>query len=113
MEWIQRLRDFRQNDGLKLIQIDRKTSRGSYSNRDKSDALHIVGAWESEHGLALGQAAVDSKTNDITVIPQLLDMLDLRGAVVTIDAMGCQKSIAKKFIEAAGGYRRSDCGAVS
>lgn len=104
IEWVQRLRAGQSTDGPKLIQIDGKTSRGSYTNEDKSNALHIVGAWASEYGLALGQVAVDSKTNEITVIPELIDLLDLEGAIVTIDAMGCQKSIARKIIEAKGDY---------
>ncbi len=104
VEWMNQLRSGRRNDGPIAIQIDGKTSRGSYTNDAKSDALHIVGAWASEHGLALGQVAVDAKTNEIRVIPELLDMLDVRDAIVTIDAMGCQKSIAKKIIEAGGDY---------
>lgn len=104
IEWVQRLRAGQNADAPKLIQIDGKTSRGSYTNESKSNALHIVGAWASEHGLALGQVAVDSKTNEISVIPELIDLLDLHGAIVTIDAMGCQKSIARKIIEAKGDY---------
>lgn len=104
IEWMNQLRNDRRDGGPIAIQIDGKTSRGSYTNDAKSDALHIVGAWASEEGLALGQVAVDAKTNEIRVIPELLEMLDLREAIVTIDAMGCQKAIAKKIIEAGGDY---------
>ncbi|TWT84103.1 Transposase DDE domain protein [Planctomycetes bacterium CA13] len=105
VEWTNQLRAGRSNDGSpRLVQIDGKTSRGSYTERDKSDALHIVGAWASEEGLAMGQVAVDSKTNEITVIPELIDLIDIRDSIVTLDALGCQKSIAKKIIEAGGDY---------
>jgi DDE_Tnp_1-associated len=65
IEWSNQLRQDHCGGEPVLIQIDGKTSRGSYMNKEKSDALHIVGAWASEHGLALGQIAVDSKTNEI------------------------------------------------
>jgi predicted transposase YbfD/YdcC len=96
--------EYADEDGPVLVQIDGKTARGSYTNGEKSDALHIVSAWASQHGLTLGQVAVDSKSNEITAIPQLLDMMDLKGAIVTVDAMGCQKSIAKKIVEEKGDY---------
>lgn len=86
------------------VAIDGKTAKGSYRATDKSDALHIVSAWASENGLTLGQVAVDSKSNEITAIPELLDTMDLRGTNITIDAMGCQKSIAAKIIDGGGDY---------
>lgn len=105
LEWITCLRaEHADEDGPVLVQIDGKTARGSYSNSEKSDALHIVSAWASQHGLTLGQVAVDSKSNEITAIPELLDMMDLEGTIVTIDAMGCQRSIAKQIIEGNGDY---------
>lgn len=104
IEWTNQLRQDHRSGEPIMIQIDGKTSRGSYTNKKKSDALHIVGAWASEHGIALGQVAVDSKTNEITAIPQLLVLLDLRDAIVTIDAIGCQRAIAKQIIEAGGDY---------
>jgi predicted transposase YbfD/YdcC len=104
IEWTNQLRQDHGSGEPVLIQIDGKTSRGSYTNKEKSDALHIVGAWASEHGLALGQVAVDSKTNEIKAIPKLLELLDLREAIVTIDAMGCQRAIAKQIVEAGGDY---------
>lgn len=105
LEWINHLRaEHADQAGPVLIQIDGKTVRGSYTNSEKSDALHIVSAWASQHGLTLGQVAVDSKSNEITAIPDLLDMMDLEGTIVTIDAMGCQKSIAKKIVGEKGDY---------
>ncbi len=89
LEWINQLRSqYADQDGPVLVQIDGKTVRGSYTNSEKSDALHIVSAWASQHGLTLGQVAVDSKSNEITAIPELLGMMDLEGTIVSIDAMG-------------------------
>src|SRR6185312_12586036 len=64
----------------------------------------LVSAWATDCQLSLGQVAVDGKSNEITAIPQLLDLLDLHGALVTIDAMGCQKAIAQKVIDGGGDY---------
>ena len=79
--------------------------RRSHDRAGGLGPLHRVSAWASERGLALGQIATEEKSNEITAIPQLLDKIDVQGAVVTIDAMGCQKEIAKK-ISSAGGERR-------
>ncbi|VAW78124.1 Transposase, partial [hydrothermal vent metagenome] len=87
-----------------FMPIDGKTMRGSYTKADKSDMLHIVSAWASAQGITLGQVAVDSKSNEITAIPQLLKMLELHGAIVSIDAMGCQRDIASKIIVGGGDY---------
>jgi predicted transposase YbfD/YdcC len=86
------------------VAIDGKTARGSYTMADKSDALHIVSAWATENGVTLGQVDVDSKSNEITAIPQLLDLMDVEGTIITIDALGCQKSIAEKIIDENGDY---------
>ena len=67
-------------------------------------ALHLVSAWATEAHLTLGQVAVDGKSNEITAIPQLLALLDLNGALVTIDAIGCQKAIAKQIVAGGGDY---------
>lgn len=77
-----------------MIPIDGKTLRGSYDREAKQGALSVVSAWASEHRLVLGQLKVNSKSNEITVIPQLLEMLHISGSIITIDAMGCQKEIA-------------------
>jgi predicted transposase YbfD/YdcC len=90
--------------GLRQIAIDGKTMRRSGSPANDLGPLHLVSAWATENGLALGQVAVDGKTNEITAIPELLELLELRGAIVTIDAMGCQKAIARKIIERGGDY---------
>jgi predicted transposase YbfD/YdcC len=88
--------------GLKQIAIDGKTLRGSRS--EGLGALHLVSAWATQNHLSLGQVAVDAKSNEITAIPQLLEVLELQGALVTIDAMGCQKDIARQIVEAGGEY---------
>jgi predicted transposase YbfD/YdcC len=82
--------------GGREINFDGKTARGS-GKAGEHDALHIVSAWVGEHNLVLGQMAVGEKSNEITAIPQVLDMIDIRGDVVTIDAMGCQTEIAEKI----------------
>jgi predicted transposase YbfD/YdcC len=88
----------------KHIAIDGKTLRGSGDKAAGRSPLHLVSAWASEARLTLGQVAIDSKSNEITAIPLLLELLDLKGATVTIDAMGCQKEIAAKIISAGGDY---------
>jgi predicted transposase YbfD/YdcC len=88
--------------GLGHIAIDGKTMRGSASST--LGPLHVVSAWATQANLSLGQVAVDKKSNEITAIPTLLELLDLKGALVTIDAMGCQKEIAKKIVERGGDY---------
>jgi hypothetical protein len=79
---------------LTPIAIDGKAQRGSARRGIGQSALHVVSAWAVENRLTLGQVATDAKSNEITAIPDLLELLDLKGAVVTIDAMGCQKEIA-------------------
>jgi predicted transposase YbfD/YdcC len=88
--------------GLGHIAIDGKTLCGSAGS--KWGPLHLVSAWATEANLTLGQVAVDGKSNEITAIPPLLELLDLKGALVTIDAMGCQKEIAKKIVARGGDY---------
>jgi predicted transposase YbfD/YdcC len=90
--------------GLRLVAIDGKTLRRSHDRKTMKSALHAVCAWCVENHTFLGQQAVDQKSNEITAIPELLDMLQLKGALVTIDAMGCQKAIAKKIVEGGGDY---------
>lgn len=90
--------------GLKRIAIDGKTMRRSFNRATGKAALHLVSAWATEQHLVLGQVAVDSKSNEITAIPKLLELLDISGAMVSIDAMGCQKEIAAKIREGGGDY---------
>jgi predicted transposase YbfD/YdcC len=98
-EWVQALQEAL---SIKHVAIDGKTLRSSGSA--KLGPLHLVSAWATAQRLSLGQVAVDEKSNEITAIPVLLDMLDLNGALVTIDAMGCQKAIAQKIIDQGGDY---------
>jgi len=88
----------------KHIAVDGKTSRGSLDTAGEQPALHTVSAWLSEVGLVLGERKTSDKSNEITAIPELLRLLDLRGATVTIDAMGCQTEIAKTIEEGGGHY---------
>jgi predicted transposase YbfD/YdcC len=89
---------------IKHIAIDGKTLRGSGDRSAELKPLHLVSAWASEAHLSLGQVAVDSKSNEITAIPELLQLLDLKGALITIDAMGCQKEIAEKVVTGGGDF---------
>jgi predicted transposase YbfD/YdcC len=77
-----------------IVAIDGKTLRGSFDRAAGKNPLHLVSAWACDARLTLGQVAVDAKSNEITAIPLLLELLDLKGCIVTIDAMGCQKEIA-------------------
>ena len=86
------------------IAIDGKTLRHSGGGASSFRPLHLVSAWATEARLILGQVATEEKSNEITAIPELLEMLDLKGALVTIDAMGCQKAIAKKIVDKGGDY---------
>lgn len=88
----------------KHIAIDGKTLRGSFDKAAGKNPLHLVSAWACEARLTLGQVATDAKSNEITAIPLLLALLDLKGATVTIDAMGCQKEIAQTIIDRKGDY---------
>ncbi len=87
-----------------VITVDGKTLRGSKTSPDGKGALHLVSAYATEAGLVLAQRAVDGKSNEITAIPELLDMLNLKGAIVSIDAMGTQKEIARSIAEKGAHY---------
>src|SRR5919199_2054726 len=80
-----------------VVALDGKTVRRSGSRRHDHGPLHVISAWASDQGLALGQRAVDGKSNEITAIPELLETLHLEGCIVTLDAMGCQKDIAAQI----------------
>jgi predicted transposase YbfD/YdcC len=88
----------------RLINIDGKTARASLDRPTDQNPLHVVSAWARDSRLLLGQVAVDEKSNEITAIPKLLEILDLAGAVVTIDAMGCQTEIVAKIRDKKGDY---------
>jgi predicted transposase YbfD/YdcC len=87
-----------------IIAIDGKTARRSHDASDGLGALHVVTAWAGEYGLALGQQACAEKSNEITAIPELLEKIDVRGGIVTIDAMGAQKAIAEAVIRGGADY---------
>ncbi len=87
-----------------VVAIDGKTVRRSHDRTNKKKAIHIVSAWAGDCSLALGQVKVDDKTNEIKAIPELLKLLNLKGCLVTIDAMGCQRDIAKNIIDAQADY---------
>ena len=90
--------------GADIIAMDGKTARRSFTTKDRKSALHTVSAWSCQHQLVLGQTAVDSKTNEITAIPELLTMLDIENSIITLDAMGCQQEIAKQIIKQKADY---------
>ncbi|OWK34927.1 ISAs1 family transposase [Fimbriiglobus ruber] len=96
----------RSDDGgrARLIAIDGKTCRGSHDPAEGLGPLHIVSAWAREEGIALGQVATEQKSNAITAIPLLLKPIDLTAAVITIDAMGCQKEIARDIVAGGGDF---------
>ena len=87
-----------------VIAIDGKTVRRSYDEGKNKGAIHMVSAWASQNRLVLGQRKVDDKSNEITAIPELLKVLDINGCIVTIDAMGTQKAIAKQIVAQGGDY---------
>jgi len=87
-----------------IIAIDGKRVRRSFDKQDGKEAIHVISAWAKENGLILGQVTTDAKSNEITAIPMLLEIIDLKDAIVTIDAMGTQKTIAKEIIDRKGDY---------
>lgn len=87
-----------------VIAIDGKALRGTADHDHKNSFVHMVSAWSSQCNLTLGQLKVNGKSNEITAIPELLDMLDIEGAVVTIGAIGCQTKISEKIIDLGGDY---------
>lgn len=101
LAWIQALARVRHKQ---LIAVDGKTLRRSFDRASDKAAIHMISAWSSTNGLVFGQVATEAKSNEITAIPKLLELLDLHGAVVSIDAMGCQKEIAKKIVDRGGDY---------
>ena len=90
--------------GGRHIAIDGKTLRRSHDQKNGLGPMHIVSAWASDCGITLGQVATEEKSNEITAIPQLLDIIDVKDAIVTIDAAGCQKSIAAQIVKDKGDY---------
>jgi predicted transposase YbfD/YdcC len=101
LSWITALQEI--TDG-QIIAIDGKTLRRSYDKACSKSAIHMVSAWATANHVSLGQVVVDSKSNEITAIPKLLEMLEISGALVTIDAMGCQTEIAAQIVDAQADY---------
>ncbi len=101
LEWLREILELFPED---VIPIDGKSIRASRRVKGNLKALHIVSAWSCANGMSLGQLIVDEKTNEITVIPELLEKICVAGAIVTLDAMGCQREIAEKIIEQKGDY---------
>jgi predicted transposase YbfD/YdcC len=87
-----------------ILSVDGKAARRSHDRRKGLGPLHSVSVWASEFGLSLGQVACAEKSNEITAIPELLRLVDIKGAIITIDAMGAQKAIAAEVIEGEGDY---------
>jgi len=105
--WIARLRDeavAETGADRPIIAIDGKTARRSHDAKEDLGPLHVVTAWAGEYGLALGQEVCAERSNEITAIPELLRKIDVRGGIVTIDAMGAQKAIADEVIRGKADY---------
>lgn len=101
LSWITALHEI--TDG-QLVAIDGKTLRRSFDAASSKSAIHMVSAWATANHISLGQVVVDEKSNEITAIPKLLEILELSGALVTIDAMGCQTEIAQQVVAANADY---------
>lgn len=101
LAWIGSLSIDLQNE---IISIDGKSLRGSHDRKKGVKMLHVVSAWASKNRIILGQIKTEEKSNEITAIPELLDMIDVKGSIVTIDAMGCQQEIAKKIVDKEADY---------
>ncbi len=101
IEWINSIS---QSTNGEVVAIDGKTIRGSGDSNIPMSAIHVVSAYAAKQNLCLGQTVVDKKHNEITAIPELLDLLSIKGSIITIDAMGCQKDIANKIIEKEADY---------
>lgn len=101
VDWMQAVHKLSEGE---VIAIDGKTLRGSYDRDDRRSTLHMINAFVCENKLVLGQLSTDKKSNEITAIPELLKLLNLKGALVSIDAMGCQKEIAETILEQQADY---------
>ena len=101
LAWIESLSIDVKNE---FIAIDGKSLRGSHDKKKQVKMLHIVSAWASNNRILLGQVKTEEKSNEITAIPELLDMINVEGSVVSIDAMGCQREIAKKIVDKKANY---------
>ncbi|GAA5790319.1 hypothetical protein NGY2020031_27640 [Vibrio cholerae] len=98
------MKDYHTLSDGEVIAIDGKTLRGSYDRSKGKGTIHMVNAFATANGMSIGQLKVDSKSNEITAIPKLLELLDLKGCLITIDAMGCQKKITQKIRDKEADY---------
>jgi predicted transposase YbfD/YdcC len=101
LSWVTALHEV---TGGQVVAIDGKTLRRSFDKATGKAAIHMVSAWATTNQISLGQVVTDEKSNEITAIPKLLEILDISGALVTIDAMGCQTDIAQKILDGKGDY---------
>jgi predicted transposase YbfD/YdcC len=101
LEWVRSVYQLTQGQ---VVAIDGKLSRRSFDRPTRKAAINMVSAWASENQMVLGQVKVDAKSNEITAIPELLEMLELAGCIVTIDAIGCQTDIAEKIVSKEADY---------
>ena len=101
LSWITALQEI--SDG-QIVAIDGKTLRRSFDRASGKAAIHMVSAWATANQISLGQVVTDEKSNEITAIPKLLEMLEIQGALITIDAMGCQTEIAEKIVASGADY---------
>ena len=101
MDWVRSVSDLAQGE---VVAMDGKTLRGCHDRANGRGALYMVSAWASEHRMVLGQTRTEAYSNEITAIPELLKVLELKGCLVTIDAMGCQKNIAQQVLQGGADY---------
>jgi predicted transposase YbfD/YdcC len=101
LAWLADLHDV---SGGRLLAVDGKTARRSFDNATARSALHMVSVWAVSQKLSIAQVAVDSRSNEIAAIPEVLELVELGGAVVTIDAMGCQTDVARAIVDGGGDY---------
>ncbi|HSH84874.1 MAG TPA: ISAs1 family transposase, partial [Guyparkeria sp.] len=105
--WVQSLREAAldaSDEEQSVLAVDGKTLRRSHDRQNGLGPLHLVSVWASEMGLTLGQVATDEKSNEITAIPEVLRLVDLSGAIITIDAMGTQTAIAAQVVDGGGDF---------
>ena len=101
MDWVHSVRELAQGE---VVAIDGKTLRSCHDRANGRGPLHMVSAWATENRMVLGQTRTSAHSNEITAIPELLRVLELKGCLVTIDAMGCQKDIARQVVQAGADY---------
>lgn len=101
LSWITALHEI---TGGQVIAIDGKTLRRSFDAASSKAAIHMVSAWATANHVSLGQVVTDAKSNEITAIPKLLELLEIKGCLVTIDAMGCQREIARQIVDGEADY---------